>query len=154
MRLRHGGDHCEGGGRYGGAGVCGKGRLGPHTLEDLVGRSLAHIMKSRRTVTVRGRAIAVWMFVDPHSPRKLPVLGLHGGPAYCHNYILPLQLLAEHGYPVVLYDQCGCGESNNGVGDPSKEPANAHLLTVSYYVEEAAEVVRQLDLGAFYLYGS
>ena len=56
--------------------------------------------------------------------------GLHGGPSFTHNYILPLKLLAASGYPIILYDQAGCGLSTNGVTDVTKTAP--HLLTIEY----------------------
>jgi pimeloyl-ACP methyl ester carboxylesterase len=128
------------------------------TIEDIIERKLDHIKCVRRDVIVRGMAIATFTFTDERladEVHKTPVLGLHGGPSFCHNYISPLKLLAEHGHPVILYDQCGCGESRNGVGDPEAEPEkHGHLLNIAYYVEECTAVAQQLHLDSFYLYGS
>jgi len=95
--------------------------------------------------------------------------------------MLPLKLLAYHRWPVIFYDQCGCGGSAN-IADPAKAHDNqAHcpghissasrhsgtnfnpfpclqdapwLLTIPYYVEECAAIVHCLKLDAYYLYGS
>ncbi len=74
---------------------------------------------------------------------KPVVIALHGGPAFTHNYILPLKLLASMGYPVLFYDQCGCGGSSF-VSDPAKDAP--WLLTVQYYVEELALIIKALKL--------
>ena len=42
---------------------------------------------------------------------KTPLLTLHGGPGSSHNYLLPLQALADE-RPVIFYDQLGCGRAD------------------------------------------
>ena len=39
----------------------------------------------------------------------IPLLCLHGGPGFCHDYIEALAALAGE-RPVVFYDQLGCGQ--------------------------------------------
>ena len=52
---------------------------------------------------------------------KTQVVALHGGPAFTHNYMLPLMLLADEGHPVVFYDQAGCGGSRGGFSSAKDE---------------------------------
>jgi len=79
--------------------------------------------------------------------RGLPtVLGLHGGPGACHDYLVPLADLTEYGYRVVLFDQLGCGRS-----DVPDDPA---LFTLEHHVLETEEVRRNLSLGRVHLLGS
>jgi proline iminopeptidase len=40
-----------------------------------------------------------------------PLLCLHGGPGFTHNYLEPLEMLAGR-RRVVFYDQLGCGRSD------------------------------------------
>ena len=40
----------------------------------------------------------------------VPLLIIHGGPGYPHDYLEPLAKLAEE-RPVIFYDQLGCGKS-------------------------------------------
>lgn len=42
---------------------------------------------------------------------KTPLLTLHGGPGSSHNYLLPLQALADE-RPIIFYDQLGCGRAD------------------------------------------
>ena len=64
-----------------------------------------------------------------------PLIGGGGGagrrrPAarsFTHNYILPLKLLAHLGWPVIFYDQCGCGASSV-VAEPARDAP--WLLTI------------------------
>ena len=39
-----------------------------------------------------------------------PILTLHGGPGVGHDYLEPLEALADE-WPVVFFDQLGCGNS-------------------------------------------
>jgi pimeloyl-ACP methyl ester carboxylesterase len=57
--------------------------------------------------------ITYWKYEDPNCTDKknFPVIAMHGGPAFTHNYMIPLKLLARKGYPVIFYDQAGCGAS-------------------------------------------
>ncbi len=78
--------------------------------------------------------------------RRPTVLGLHGGPGGCHDYLLPLADLAERGYRLVLFDQLGCGRSD--------VPADRSLFTLDHHVTETEEVRRALGLGRVHLLGS
>ncbi|HYU75049.1 MAG TPA: hypothetical protein VEL31_20470 [Ktedonobacteraceae bacterium] len=51
----------------------------------------------------------VWyQIVNPG--KGIPLLTLHGGPGFPHDYLEPLQQLADE-RPVIFYDQLGCGKS-------------------------------------------
>ena len=66
----------------------------------------------------------------------LPIVTLHGGPAWSHSYMLPLKQLACRGAAeVIFYDQAGCGESllPEGTSVAGDFP---HLLDMSYYSQE------------------
>ena len=46
------------------------------------------------------------------SSSKTPLICLHGGPGFTHNYLLPISLLTpDFSIPVIMYDQIGCGDS-------------------------------------------
>lgn len=75
---------------------------------------------------------------------------MHGGPAFTHNYMLPLKLLARKGYPVIFYDQAGCGSSFI----PKNLDEFPQLLTIKYYVREAHAIVAALKLEQYFVYGS
>lgn len=54
---------------------------------------------------------AYWVWGDLRCD-KTPLICLHGGPGVPHQYLLPISLMQEdHGIPVVMYDQIGCGGS-------------------------------------------
>jgi len=74
-----------------------------------------------------------------------PLLCLHGGPGFTHNYLEPLEALADR-RQVIFYDQLGCGRSDR--------PADLSLWTVDRFVEELAQVRAALGLGRMHLFGS
>ncbi len=75
----------------------------------------------------------------------VPLLCLHGGPGFTHNYIDSLEDLADR-RQVIFYDQLGCGRS--------ERPEDASLWTFDRFVEELATVRRTLELGRLHLFGS
>jgi L-proline amide hydrolase len=76
---------------------------------------------------------------------RLPVLILHGGPGAAHDYLEPLEALAETGRRLVFYDQAGCGKS-------SRTPQD--MWTIETFVEEVGVVREALDLERCHLFGS
>ena len=93
------------------------------------------------------RGLRTWYRVvgDGEDEGKLPVLLLHGGPGATHDYLEPLEALAETGRRAIFYDQLGCGKSDRG--DESH-------WTVETYVEEVDAVRAALDLGELHLFGN
>jgi proline-specific peptidase len=75
----------------------------------------------------------------------IPLLCLHGGPGFTHNYLEPLEALADR-RQVILYDQLGCGRSD--------QPDDTSLWTVDRFVEEVAQVRAALGLDRLHLFGS
>jgi hypothetical protein len=80
------------------------------TLDQLIG-DMSHLTCQEGHFEIRGLQVAYWRYDNPNLPAKPPVIAIHGGPACPHGYILPLKLLAHLGYPVIFYDQAGCGGS-------------------------------------------
>lgn len=123
---------------------------GPLPLAALIG-STFDIKCQERSFLFRDMNIATFTYdiagVDP----KGHVIAIHGGPSFCHNYMLPLQLLAREGYSVTFYDQAGCGLSTF-VKDPESEAP--FLLTLQYYLDELKELISFLGLKEYFLYGS
>lgn len=74
-----------------------------------------------------------------------PLLCLHGGPGFTHNYLEPLEALGDR-RQVILYDQLGCGRSD--------APDDTSLWTVDRFVEEVAQVRAALGLDRMHLFGS
>ena len=95
------------------------------------------------------RAYRTWYRVldgDEQSDRKLPVVLLHGGPGATHDYLEPLETLADTGRRVVFYDQLGCGKSDL--------PDDDSLWVVETFVEELDVIRRELGLDRIHLFGN
>ncbi len=75
----------------------------------------------------------------------VPLLCLHGGPGFTHNYITPLEDLADR-RRVILYDQLGCGRSDR--------PSDTSLWTIPHFVQELVAVREALGLDRLHLLGS
>ena len=74
----------------------------------------------------------------------VPLLVLHGGPGFTHEYMRSLEALADT-RPVVFYDQLGCGRSDH--------PQDAGLWTVERSVAELKAVRDALGLTRLHLLG-
>jgi proline iminopeptidase len=86
----------------------------------------------------------VWYQIVGAEKRGVPLLTLHGGPGYPHDYLEPLGQLADE-RPVIFYDQLGCGASGKP-GDPA-------LWRVDRFVRELAQVRQALGLAQMHLFG-
>ena len=76
---------------------------------------------------------------------KAPLLLLHGGPGACHDYIEAIAAVAASGRRVILYDQQGCGNSD--------QPDDAARWTVDFYVREVDAVRAALGLDRVHILG-
>jgi proline iminopeptidase len=74
-----------------------------------------------------------------------PVLMLHGGPGAGHDYLAPLGESLAADRPVVMYDQLGCGRS--------EQPDDPSLWTVDRFVAELDAVRGALALDRIHLFG-
>ena len=83
---------------------------------------------------------------DGEDDGKLPVLCLHGGPGATHDYLEPLEAIAETGRRAIFYDQLGCGKSDL--------PDDPSLYTVELFVDEVGVVRRELGLDRVHVFGS
>lgn len=75
---------------------------------------------------------------------RTPLVVLHGGPGYPHDYLQPLRELSSE-RPVIFYDQLGCGKSDR--------PEDAGLWTIERFVEELITLRQELDLPKIHLLG-
>jgi proline iminopeptidase len=92
------------------------------------------------------KVLGYWIFYKSFGePRKGSILCLHGGPGGSHDSGISMAKLSNTGYKVVLYDQLGCGKSD--------QPPDQALYTVERYVEEVEGVRSGLGLGKIHLYG-
>jgi L-proline amide hydrolase len=79
---------------------------------------------------------------------KPPIVIVHGGPGSTHDYLVPMAALAEHGWPVVHYDQLGNGGSTHL---PDRGP---EFWTVQLFLDELQNLLDQLGIADNYiLYG-
>jgi len=76
---------------------------------------------------------------------SVPLLCLHGGPGFPHDYLEALEGLADR-RQVIFYDQLGCGRSDR--------PDDDSLWTVERFVEELMAVRTTLELDQLHLFGS
>lgn len=86
----------------------------------------------------------VWYRMAGVEKSNIPVLVIHGGPGAPHNYMEPLEALADE-RPVVFYDQLGCGNS--------ERPSDKSLWEVDRFVEELDQVRNTLGLKKVHLVG-
>jgi proline-specific peptidase len=102
---------------------------------------------NRKEGFVPFRGYKTWYRVvgDGEDEGKLPVLLLHGGPGGTHDYLEPLEALAETGRRAVFYDQLGCGQSDR---------ADESMWTVETFVDEVGVVREELGLDRIHLFGS
>ncbi|KAF0249639.1 MAG: proline iminopeptidase [bacterium] len=95
-------------------------------------------------ILFRGEKIWYWIYGETQ-PNVSPLLVVHGGPGSPHNYLLPLAELAKE-RPIIFYDQFGCGKSFY-LGK------NKSRWCLEYFLKELIELVRQLNLKNFHLFG-
>jgi proline-specific peptidase len=74
-----------------------------------------------------------------------PLLMLHGGPGGGHDYLAPLGEALASDRPVVMYDQLGCGRS--------EQPDDPSLWTVDRFADEVDAVRAALGLERIHLLG-
>ncbi len=74
----------------------------------------------------------------------VPLLTLHGGPGFPHDYLEPLERLSDE-RPVIFYDQLGCGRSDR--------PENPALWRAERFVEELRQVREALGLERVHILG-
>jgi L-proline amide hydrolase len=79
---------------------------------------------------------------------KPPLVTLHGGPGFAHDYLLRLTALAEDGRAVIHYDQLGAGRSSH-LPDRGADFWQPQLM-----IDELANLLRHLRLeGGYHLLG-
>ncbi len=86
----------------------------------------------------------VWYKIAGANKKGIPLLVLHGGPGAPHDYLEPLEALADE-QPVVFYDQLGCGNSD--------KPDDTSLWTIERFVEELQQIRETLKLKEVHIIG-
>jgi L-proline amide hydrolase len=94
------------------------------------------------------RGFSTWYRVvgEGEERGKLPLLCLHGGPGFTHDYLEPLEDIARTGRRVIFYDQLGAGNSDR--------PSDPEMWTVELFLDELATVRDELVLERVHLFGS
>lgn len=82
---------------------------------------------------------------DAGTQEQTPVLALHGGPGVPSDYIEDITKLATDTRRVIIYDQLGCGRSD--------QPDNPAMWTIQRFVDEVAIVREALGLDKIHLWG-
>ncbi len=86
----------------------------------------------------------IWYKIVGAEKPGLPLIAIHGGPGGTHDYLEPLEKLADE-RPVIFYDQLGGGKSDR--------PADTSLWNVERFVEELAVLRKELNLDSVHLLG-
>ncbi len=86
----------------------------------------------------------VWYRIVGVGKPGIPLLTLHGGPGAPHDYLEPMEALADE-RPVIFYDQLGCGNS--------ERPSDTTLWNTERFVEELEQVRKALKLDKVHLMG-
>ncbi len=87
----------------------------------------------------------VWYRMVGTESEGVPLLMLHGGPGFSHDYLASLEEMSDE-RPVVFYDQLGSGQSDR--------PADESLWTLQRFVEELGQVREALGLDRVHILGS
>ncbi|KAL2062394.1 hypothetical protein VTL71DRAFT_6660 [Oculimacula yallundae] len=80
-----------------------------------------------------------------------PLLILHGGPGYPHNYLLNhSHLTTTYSIPVILYDQIGCGLSTH-LPETASTPS---IWTLEIFFSQLHQLLAHLNISSYDLLGS
>jgi len=83
-----------------------------YTCDELI-PDLCKLNEEVGQVEVKGIPVTYFKFTATANEGEnlLPIVAIHGGPSFAHNYILPLKQQACRGRTIIFYDQAGCGKS-------------------------------------------
>ena len=104
--------------------------------------NMSQIRSEEGTIAVPGGHVWYRSFGDGDRP---PLLVVHGGPGFTHNYLRPLEQLADE-RRVVFWDQLGCGKS--------EQPSDVSLWTMERSLAEVDAVREALGLERHHLFGN
>jgi len=123
--------------------------------------STAGRSSSSKSTTV---SIHYWHYTRADTPDAsgIPIVVLHGGPGWAHNYLLPLKQQACRGRDVYFYDSAGCGQSTFDVDDDDTDNNNNNnsdvplwLSDPDYYIKtELPALLQHWGLHEFHLFGN
>jgi len=101
-------------------------------------------MKSTKEGYIKVTGGRIWYKIVGKKSNNPPLVVLHGGPGYPHNYLEPIAALSNQ-RQVIFYDQLGCGNSDR--------PNDTKLWTVERFVQELGEVIDTLKLNQYHILG-
>lgn len=82
--------------------------------------------------------------------KATPLICLHGGPGIPHHYLLPIaHLWKNHGIPVLMYDQIGCGQSTHF----REKRMDGEFWTPELFMDELDNLKKHLGIETFDLLG-
>lgn len=103
------------------------------------------IREATSTGTVAFLGYETWYRITGDLSSSLtPLVVVHGGPGFTHDYVLSLSELAATGRPVIHYDQLGCGRSTRL---PDKD---ADFWTVELFLDELNTLLDALGIAEDY----
>lgn len=102
-------------------------------------------MKNTREGFVDLQGYKTWYEIHGEDQTGTPLFVVHGGPGFPHNGLNNTAELSDNGYPVILYDQLGCGLS--------ERPKDNSLWTVETFLEELNELRKHLGFEKINLLG-
>lgn len=86
----------------------------------------------------------VWYKIVGENKKNIPLILVHGGPGYPHDYLEPLEAFANN-RQVIFYDQLGCGNS--------EKPSKKSLWTVDRFVIELQTIIQKLGFKNYHILG-
>ena len=86
----------------------------------------------------------IWYRIIGKDKPGVPLLTVHGGPGASHDYLEPLEALADE-RPVIFYDQLDCGNSD--------KPDREELWTLERYTDEIHQLRLALKMEKMYILG-
>lgn len=86
----------------------------------------------------------IWYKIVGLGKPGIPLLVIHGGPGATHDYLQPIEKIADE-RPVIFYDQLGGGKSDR--------PSDTSLWNIERFVDELAIIRNELKLDRVHLLG-
>ena len=83
------------------------------------------------------------VYGDLKGSKHRPLVVLHGGPGFSHNYLLSLaDLTSKYGIPVIFYDQIGNGLSTH----LPEKTGDAQFWTIQLFMDEFHNLISHLGI--------
>jgi len=96
--------------------------------------------------TYQGQTYSTWYAYKGRWGSQRPLIVLHGGPGFSHDYMTALADLS-HIRPVIFYDQIGIARSSHLTGKPQS------FFTVDLFLSELKNIIAHFNLDKFDILG-